>query len=49
MRGLHEQGKPIAFVCHAGWVPVSAAIVGGRRVTLVLGIAVGVEKAVAAG
>jgi protease I len=33
VRKLHEQGKPIAFICHAGWVPASAGIVGGRRVT----------------
>jgi protease I len=39
VRGLHEQGKPIAFICHAGWVPVSAGIIGGRRVTSVPQIA----------
>ena len=39
VRGLHEQGKPIAFICHAGWVPVSAGIVEGRRVTSVEAIA----------
>jgi protease I len=33
VRGLDEQGKPIAFICHAGWVPASAGIVEGRRVT----------------
>jgi protease I len=33
VRDLHEQGKPIAFICHAGWVPASAAIVEGRTVT----------------
>ena len=33
VRDLHEQGKPIAFICHAGWVPVSAGILAGRRVT----------------
>ena len=33
VRGLHEQEKPIAFICHAGWVPASAGIVEGRRVT----------------
>ena len=33
VRELHEQGKPIAFICHAGWVPASAGIVAGRRVT----------------
>jgi protease I len=30
---LDEVGKPIGFICHAGWVPVSAGIVDGRRVT----------------
>lgn len=33
VRGMDERGKPIAFICHAGWVPASAGIVGGRRVT----------------
>jgi protease I len=39
VRGMHEAGKPIAFICHAGWVPVSAGIVEGRRVTSVPAIA----------
>lgn len=33
VRGLDGQGKTIAFICHAGWVPVSAGILEGRRVT----------------
>jgi protease I len=33
VRHMNEQGKPIAFICHAGWVPASAGIVGGRSVT----------------
>lgn len=33
VRSMHEAGKPIAFICHAGWVPASAGIVEGRRVT----------------
>ena len=33
VRELNEQDKPIAFICHAGWVPASAGIVGGRVVT----------------
>jgi protease I len=37
--GLHAQGKPVAFICHAGWVPISAGIVEGRRVTSVPAIA----------
>ena len=39
VRELHAQGKPIAFICHAGWVPASAGIVEGRRVTSVAAIA----------
>ena len=30
-----EAGKPVAFICHAGWVPMSAGIVRGRRGTSV--------------
>jgi protease I len=33
VREMNEQGKPIAFICHAGWVPASAGIVDGRRTT----------------
>jgi protease I len=33
VRGMDAAGKPIAFICHAGWVPASAGIVEGRRVT----------------
>ncbi len=33
VRALHDAGKPVAWICHAGWVPVSADIVRGRRVT----------------
>jgi protease I len=39
VQGMNDQGKPIAFICHAGWVPVSAGIVAGRRVTSVPAIA----------
>jgi protease I len=39
VRGMDEQEKPLAFICHAGWVPVSARIVAGRRVTSVPAIA----------
>ena len=33
VRDLNDQGKPIAFICHAGWVLASAGIVAGKRVT----------------
>src|SRR5215208_953289 len=39
VRELHGSGKPIAFICHAGWVPASAGIVEGKRVTSVPAIA----------
>jgi len=38
VRGMHEAGKPVAFICHAGWVPISAGIVRGRTVTSVSAI-----------
>jgi protease I len=33
VRDMNERRKPIAFICHAGWIPVSAGILEGRRVT----------------
>lgn len=39
VREMNEQRKPIGFICHAGWVPISAGIVEGRRVTSVPAIA----------
>jgi deglycase len=33
VREMDIAGKPIAFICHAGWVPASAGILEGRRVT----------------
>jgi protease I len=35
VRAFDEGGKPIAFICHAGWVPISARILKGRRATSV--------------
>jgi protease I len=35
VRDFHVAGKPVAFICHAGWVPISAGIVKGRRATSV--------------
>ena len=34
-REIFEAGKPVAFICHAGWVPISAKIIKGRRATSV--------------
>lgn len=33
VRDMHEAQKPIAFICHAGWVPISAGILEGRTAT----------------
>jgi protease I len=35
VRDLDAAGTPIAFICHAGWVPISAGIISGRRATSV--------------
>ena len=34
-RTIFDAGKPVAFICHAGWVPISAGIVRGKRGTSV--------------
>jgi protease I len=38
VRAFDEARKPIAFICHAGWVPISAKIIKGRRATSVAAI-----------
>jgi protease I len=35
VRDFDAVGNPIAFICHAGWVPISAKILSGRRATSV--------------
>jgi protease I len=35
VRAFDTADKPIAFICHAGWVPISAQILKGRRATSV--------------
>jgi protease I len=37
-REIFQAGKPVAFICHAGWVPISAGIVRGKRGTSVRAI-----------
>ena len=34
-REIFAAGEPVGFICHAGWVPISAGIVRGRRGTSV--------------
>ena len=44
-REFFEQGKLVAFICHGGWIPISAKILDGRRVTGSLGIKDDLENA----
>lgn len=37
-RDFHQAGKPIAFICHAGWILISAGILQGRKATSTVGI-----------
>lgn len=37
-REFNEQGKVIAFICHAGWILISADILRGRKATGTVGI-----------
>ena len=32
-REFHEQGKLVAFICHGGWIPISAKILKGKKAT----------------
>ncbi|MBI1841129.1 MAG: type 1 glutamine amidotransferase [Verrucomicrobia bacterium] len=32
-REFHASGKLVAFICHGGWIPISAGILKGRRAT----------------
>ncbi len=38
VRAVHERGKLVASICHGPWIPISAGILRGRRVTSSLGI-----------
>jgi protease I len=44
-REFFQQGKLVAFICHGGWIPISAKILQGRRVTGSLGIKDDLENA----
>jgi protease I len=44
-REFFEQGKLVAFICHGGWIPISAKILDGKRVTGSLGIKDDLENA----
>jgi protease I len=38
VRGIFEKGGMVAAICHAGWVPISAGILKGKRATCVAAI-----------
>jgi protease I len=38
VRTMDSQGKTIGIICHAGWIPISAGIMRGRRATGSIGI-----------
>ena len=38
VRGVSDRGGVVAFICHAGWVPISAGILKGKRATSVSAI-----------
>ncbi len=44
-REIYQAGKPVAFICHAGWVPISAKILTGKRATSVRAIKDDMENA----
>ena len=44
-RQVHSDHKPVAFICHAGWVPISAKILKGKHATSVKAIKDDMENA----
>jgi protease I len=44
-REFFVQGKLVAFICHGGWIPISAKMLNGRKVTGSRGIKDDLENA----
>ena len=44
-RQFNDANKPIAHICHAGWILISAKILDGRRATSTVGIKDDMENA----
>ncbi len=44
-REMFEENKLIAFICHGGWIPISAKIVRGKKAAGSLGIKDDLENA----
>lgn len=42
---FYKEGKLVAFICHGGWIPVSAGIIKGKKVTGSRGIKDDLENA----
>lgn len=38
VRAIHGAGRPVAHICHGGWIPISAGVVRGFTVTSTPGI-----------
>lgn len=38
VKAVADAGKAVGFICHAGWVPISAGILKGRKATSFKGI-----------
>lgn len=38
VREMYDNGKVVAAICHAAWIPISAGIVKGKRMTCFPGI-----------
>ncbi len=45
VREMHDQEKLVAFICHAGWLMITAGIVSGRHVTSFFSIREDLENA----
>ena len=45
VRDAFEQGKPVAAICHAGWMLIEAGIVDGKTVTSWLSVKTDLENA----
>lgn len=38
VRAIDQAGKPVAHICHAGWILISANVLKGRKTTSTVGI-----------
>ena len=45
VKAMDDAGKVVAAICHGGWVPVSAGIVSGKRMTCYVAIKDDVKNA----